>query len=183
METIDSMNVRLKELFGRDIAGRPNFRLVWSENEFETRIGNFEDWSPSGDIFLRSFKGARTVPKYQVEPCWTLERLYNNEGNPELLDKISYEPLWHFQQLDKEGNQLRPVWRAVELIMHTVLYGPKQAAEDRMIIGSPEAQAEMVDYYKEVISDNSPYLASMLSMGEAAAVQGRRDEIKEGTAT
>tara|TARA_Y100000310_G_scaffold26486_1_gene25270 strand:+ start:8564 stop:9118 length:555 start_codon:yes stop_codon:yes gene_type:complete len=177
VEEIEVINKRLQEYFGRDLAGRPNFRLTWSEHETEVRIGNFEDWTSSGNIFLRSFFGAREVRKYQyVQPRWVLERLFWNVCNPELLAKFTYEPLWTFQ--DKDGDYLFPVWPAVELVVCTVLYGPKKAADDRTVTGSPEHTKRMAEVYYDLISDNSPYLASMLHRGEAASVQGRKDERK-----
>jgi hypothetical protein len=51
MENISAINKRLVELYGKSIDGRPNFRIVFSDTQYEKRFGTFE--VTCGDIFLR----------------------------------------------------------------------------------------------------------------------------------
>jgi hypothetical protein len=124
------INRKLSERYGLDLDGQPKYRVVWSTDQVETRVGRFEDFV--GDILIRTYSGARECKKYSYCPDrWILEsRVATN--NPELVSKMSYEPLWIFQ--DKQGNFLPLSWPAIEIIVQTVInrpeYKPRSEAQD-----------------------------------------------------
>lgn len=130
-ESVDVINKRLVEHFGIDtLSGSPIWRIVWSEDQFEKRLGVYDDYSPGG-IYLRTVKEVREVPKYRqwIQKKYVLERLVVvPEMNQEELPtaKVSYEPIWVFE--DKDGNYLPPKWEAAKFIIDTVYaaqYGNK----------------------------------------------------------
>jgi hypothetical protein len=167
MRDVEDINKRLRDFFGADLQGNSNFQVVWSEGLFEWRQGHFVDYY--GDIFLREETGVRHVPKYNEDPQWILERKFNNFMPYDILGQnITYEPIWMFGK-DKDGNIKDPNWRAVELIVTALLYGPKGVA-DRKIVGSAEEVQEAADTFYEIMDDNAPYIPHMLKHGEAVTV-------------
>lgn len=109
---------RFLDLQGLSLTGKPKYRIVWSDDEFETRIGTYDEYS--GNIFLRTVKGAKMVPKYPyVRHRWILEKYFSPDvAYTECLPDSSqglYEPLFVFQ--DKYGNPLPVVLKYVEIIV------------------------------------------------------------------
>lgn len=100
--TKDEVNKRLKENFGLFQDGLPKYRVVWSTDEVEKRVGEHELWY--GEIFVKKFQGIKEYKKYDYCPeKWILEiRAYT--FNAELVEPVSYEPLFVMQ--DKFGNYL-----------------------------------------------------------------------------
>lgn len=105
MELIETLNKRLKEHYGRFEDGRPNWRLVYSDDEFEMR--------PKDNML---------VPKYRqwIHHKWILERLFPvpQINAEELATKTSYEPIWVFE--DAVGKPLPPKWEAIQVVITTV---------------------------------------------------------------
>jgi len=119
---IDEINRKLSDHFGLFESTYPNYRIVWSEDQFEKRLGTYEDRTPEG-VFIREVTEVRLVPKYRqwIHNKYILEKLFPIEGiNEKLLtvEKLSYEPIWTFE--DKFGNALRPNWIAAKFIVDTI---------------------------------------------------------------
>ena len=130
-ESIESINQQLKDIFGIDtVTGLPIWRVAWSEDQFENRLGTYDDFSPAG-IYLRTVTEVRKVPKYRqwITKKYVLERLcvvpiINEKDLPD--KKTSYEPLHAFE--DKYGNYLPPKFNACQFIInlvYAVQYGVK----------------------------------------------------------
>ena len=102
MFTKNEVNKKLLDAYGLFEDGQPKYRVVWSTDEKENRVGKHEVWY--GEIYVREEHGVKEYPKYSYCPDrWILEvRAYT--FNPELTSKISYEPLFVMQ--DKNGNHL-----------------------------------------------------------------------------
>jgi hypothetical protein len=167
MNDVRRMNKKLKELFGQDMQNRANFRVSWSLDQFEWRRGHFEDYY--GAIFLRAEDGTRYVPKYQEGACWILERKFWNHMQYDILGKdISYEPIWIFGQ-DEEDNPRTPTWLQIELIITSLLYGPKGVAK-RRILGSAEQLREDEEAFVEILTEQAPHIPDKLKHGEAVVV-------------
>jgi hypothetical protein len=97
--TLEQINEKLKNEYGFFQASeKPNWQLVWSEDEMEKRYGTFEDRTPEGYL-IRKVKEVREVYKYRqwLRNKYILERILPNLGNPELLEKTSYEPVYVFE--------------------------------------------------------------------------------------
>lgn len=119
-EPLETINSQLERNFGRDVVtGRPFFRIVFSEEQFEKRLGTYTDYSKEG-IYLRTVREVREVPKYRqwIPNKYVLEGLtlvpsINQEELP--TDALSYEPIWVFE--DKQGNPLPPRFEAAEFLL------------------------------------------------------------------
>ena len=116
MESLEVINKRLTDFYGRFDDGRPNWRVVWSDDQIEKRKVTH---TPEGLELLTPV--IKEVPKYSyAQHRYILERLlpvpYGVETD--LTTKTSYEPVWTFQ--DNNGNALPPIWEAIYLLIKTV---------------------------------------------------------------
>lgn len=122
-EKVETINQRLADYFGIDtVSGQQMWRIVWSEDQFEKRFGEYEDRSPEG-LFIRRVREVREVPKYRqyIDHKYVLEHLVvvPDINIPELPTvKVSYEPIWVFE--DRNGFPLPPKWEASQYIINTV---------------------------------------------------------------
>lgn len=121
LESVEVINKRLEEHWGLFESTYVKYRVVFSDNEVESRTGEWVDTDASGNFIRRVFE-TRQVKKYPwIQGKYVLEQLtVVPEGHRnELTEKLSYEPLWVFE--DKNGNALPPKWEAIEIIVDTVL--------------------------------------------------------------
>lgn len=110
-ETIETINKQLVDLFGVDtVSGDAIWRVVFSEEQFEKRLGTYADYTREG-IYLRTVTEVRFVPKYSqwIRQKYVLERLtiipdINAEELP--TSKVSYEPMYVFENF--KGEPLPP---------------------------------------------------------------------------
>jgi len=124
MESISVINKRLVERFGVSIDGRANFRVVFSDTQYEKRYGTFEVYV--GPLFLREETCLKEVPKYPyISGKHVLEELKYGDFPDQPFVTSSYEPLWTF--MDKDRNALAPVWDAVEIVVVSRLEGTRRA--------------------------------------------------------
>lgn len=114
-EDIDRINAKLIEEFGYELGGRPRFRIVFSEDEYEKRLTEYTD-----EGFLLAIPEVRLLPKYKqwIHQKYILERLVPIPDNSELVEKVAYEPAWVFQ--DKHGNYLPPFFDGCKLIIESM---------------------------------------------------------------
>lgn len=174
---LKQINIRLENIFGKELDGRPRLRLVWSNTQFEHRVGVFNIHTQSG-IFLHTEQGAREMPKYgYAKDRWILEFAYN-QARPDLLKSESYEPLWIFQ--DRDGNALVPIWRAVEMIAYAwqnpnPIKSLWEKEQDEV-----KKKKKEEDYYFDIIQNNSPYLATMMHNREAVFLDStKQDKVED----
>lgn len=114
---VTTVNNKLKDNYGQDLLGQPFFRIVWSEDQLEKRIGDFEDYLPGTNILIRRVREVRECKKYPfLKPQWVMEKLFFNQHNDEILDNdtlsprtCTYEPFWAFGH-EKNGRAKRPIW-------------------------------------------------------------------------
>lgn len=175
---VDELNKKLESQFGKDIYNRVKYRIVWSTSQTEKRLGTFEDCTESG-IYLRTVTEVREVHKYPHCPdFWVMETIQDNILHPELGSNFSYEPLWVF--IDKQGNHVQPEWWAIECIVKA------HRAGKRLQISPSDAEAKEEGrialeklMFKDMMKNESPWLASQLASGHASQVNGFRDLKKE----
>lgn len=170
---VDTINQRLKDNYGRDVAtGLPNFRVAWSEYT-EKRYGVYARFNEEG-TYLRTEECISEEPKY-IGVCsekWVLEELKSTKGNPyiEMISPYSYEPVWVFGAANSNPN---PIWRAVELLVKIKLSrdpnNTVKTASDALLTEEKRIQKEK-ERDKAFIQNESPYLAGQLHDGDAVVV-------------
>lgn len=123
---LSRINQQLEDNFGR-LEDRARYRIVWSDDEMEQRLGTYRDYVPGTNIFLREVTEVRTVPKYKqwAAGVYILERItkydeFNHEGT--VVEKLGYEPLYTFNKLGKENV---PSFGACKYLIEVVIEGTK----------------------------------------------------------
>lgn len=118
-ERLERLNTRLKTEYGYfQGSPSPNWRVVWSEDQFEKRYGTFEDRTPEGYL-IRRVSEVREVPKYRqwVHNKYILERMMANfTHNGEMITKMQYEPVYVFENPENQP----PIFDAIKFIVELV---------------------------------------------------------------
>lgn len=117
MESIDTLNERLRHHFGLDSdTGRSMFRIVWAEDQTEKR----EVSDVEGMQLL--FPIVKEVKKYPyLKGMHVLERLVvvpDVNQNELPTQKLSYEPVWAY--CDAHRLPVPPIWTATKFIVDTL---------------------------------------------------------------
>lgn len=126
MESVELLNERLLNHFGKDIASdRAMWRIVRAGEQLEKRFGTFEDRTASG-LFIRRVTEIREVPKYQHIPKdrWVLEHLVAVPEHQQIElagAKTSYEVVFTYESL-KSGEGLPPIWSVTKLVIDGILF-------------------------------------------------------------
>lgn len=172
MENIETLNERLQHFFGLFEDGRPNWRLSWSTDQIEQRFGKYNDFTDSG-VFIRCVEEVRWTEKYpQNLNEWVLERLIGlNEGNPELVTKTSYEPIWFF-------GELTPDWDVCKLLIEQ-LYRQTHEHFDGVKYTEPEGQSNSkegietrLELYQKLLNKDD-YISKKLAYDEAVVMPNK----------
>ena len=143
---VNSINIKLLDL-GKHLDGRASFRLIWSTNQLEKRIGDFEDYY--GHILIRrTYRALREVQKYPY--CldrWVLEKLtFLNPNHPTVQAELvtrkayDYEPLFVFQ--DKDNNPLAVNWPAVDWIINSLMNERTESIRTEAMFDAEDAREE-----------------------------------------
>lgn len=160
-EDLEVMNMRLADKYGRTLTDRAHYRIVWSTDQTELRVGSWEEWY--GNIYLRTYVGAKRVPKYPRYPDqYVLERLvYGNFPELPEMAQGSYEPLWFFR--DTKDVPYYPFWQAVEFVMHSHLNPNRMTLSDYKEMVEREEQEEVATF-RAMLDDEgrSPMFAGMV---------------------
>lgn len=106
----------------KTIDNRPLYRIVWSDKQFENRLGIYRDFTESG-LFIREIKEVRLTKKYNyIKERWIFEKWGpgNLTANPETPDAVNgdYIPVYVFE--DKDGNFLPVTQKVVDFIIATL---------------------------------------------------------------
>jgi len=177
-ETLDSINYNLAANFGKDIVtGLPNWRVVWSEDQFERRLGTYDDYTPNG-VYLRTVREVREVPKYRqwIKEKYVLERLtvipaINLDDLP--VGPLSYEPIYPFE--DKHGNALPPKWLACQFLIKHMLERMNTSGSARYkeeIVGD---EIRLKQLEEELFGNETP-VGDALAHGSGVSLVGPRKE-------
>lgn len=180
-ESVDSINNQLIDQFGIDtVTGLPIWRIVFSEDQFEKRLGTYDDYTPTG-IYLRTVTEVREVPKYRqwIHEKYVLERLVIVPGlNADELptQKLSYEPIFVFQT--GSGKYLPPKFEAAKLVIDTVYAA--QGKGNLAKYKDPDAglttedliekKAAEIDRLQSELFGNESYVGDALAHNEAVIV-------------
>lgn len=175
-ESIESINKQLKELFGVDtVTGREMWRVVFSEEQMEKRLGTYTDYTREG-IYLRTVTEVRLVPKYSqwIRGKYVLERLtvvpdINAEDLP--TSKLSYEPMYVFENF--KGEPLPPRTDVCKILIDSTYaaMGKKSMARyvDDYSQYTEEARDKRINELMEYLWDPSDTADALVS-GEGITV-------------
>lgn len=186
----NTINELLKDHFGIDtITGLPMWRVSWSQDQYEKRLGTFDDISPAG-VYLRTVTEVRLVPKYsQWIVCkYVLENLVVLPPSARIelpSSNISYEPLYVF--MDRNGDYLPPSYLVAEFAIQAVYAAKGQGslskytdprADDN---NGLEYQKKRVDKLYEEMYGNESGLGGKIVYGEGVAGFHSKitDEVKD----
>jgi hypothetical protein len=145
-ERIEDINYWLERDFGKT-GLYPNWRVVWSEDQFEMVKGRFVTYDNSNNI-ISTQEGVAQVRKYEyIKEKFILERIMPvPELNREELvgREWSYEPLWVFE--DKNGNWLPPKMEVCKIVIDSVLKASARAIGARY--KNPEDDQDPIEVRK-----------------------------------
>lgn len=124
-ESVEVLNKRLQDYYGMT-NDKPNYRIVWSEDQFEMRETKFTD-----EGFELLFPEVRRLPKYRqyLHDRFVLERLtvvpvFQQREIP--VDVLSYEPVWVFED-PRNAEIVRPAWPPCKFVIETIHKNIEQA--------------------------------------------------------
>lgn len=181
-EPIESINKQLIEEYGIDtVTGRPMWRIVWSEEQFEKRKMTHTD---EGLELL--YPEVRLVPKYRqwIKERYVLENLtiVPHESQEELpMSKYSYEPIWIFET--QAGVYLPPKYEASKIIINNIyaVKGkapiPRYKDPDSNPEEARENEKKRLDGLVYDLFGNETTTGDALAHGEAIVVPGNYERV------
>jgi hypothetical protein len=118
MTEIEEINKELHDKY-QTLEFKPVYRLVWSEDTFENRLGTFREFTKAG-LFIREVTEVRKVRKYNyIHNRWIFEIWApgNITANPETPDAAGgdYVPVYVFES--GQGLYLPPTRKVVEFLI------------------------------------------------------------------
>jgi len=148
-----------------DLKWGKRFRLVWAEDEFETRHRVLTLVDGSGNYTGQREETGR-FPKYSyLKGCFILEKffLFDGKAPPEVKDWNGWEVIWAF-----EPGQ-NPNLAVCMFIAETLETGIKKSLNAHFDEHTRQFDKEVEEAY-EILDNESPYLATMLQNKEAIVV-------------
>jgi hypothetical protein len=118
MTDVEIINAWLSDAY-RTLDNRVTYRLAWSEDSFENRLGTFREFDENG-TFIREVVEVRKVRRYNyIHHRWIFEAFApgNVTRNPETPDADSgdYVPVYVFES--GTGMYLPPTRKVVEFLI------------------------------------------------------------------
>jgi hypothetical protein len=178
-EPVEVLNQRLIDCYGTT-NDRGNWRVVWSEDQFEDRYGDYEDRTPEG-ILIRRVSEVRRVPKYRqwVPEKWCLETLMevpflNSAELPGL--KLTYELVYAFPHRD--GKPLMPSWGALRFLIEEInrkigiSTGPRYKDPESDPLEAREVQEQRLKGLQEELFGNETDIGDALAYKQGVGYTG-----------
>jgi hypothetical protein len=168
-ETIESINYKLERDYGKHDDGRVNFRVVWSNDQTEKRWTKFND---KGIELIHA--EVRELPKYK-QWCpnrWVLERLVPVDPLSDLVERVSYESAWVFQ--DRNQNYLPPFFEGCVHVIDSMrmAIGRSGYARYKDPDVDPEYRAAMLQKVQDDLFGNETDVGDHLTYGTGVVVPG-----------
>lgn len=173
---LEEINKRLANTYGRNLMGQPFFRIITSNDAYETRVGTFNEFY--GSIFIRSFIGAKKVLKYNyirdryILEMWKYEHM---QPTKELPNPDGYEIIYLFE--DKFGRPLPLEWKVIQIICFNILNPQLDPTQIKNAIEAAEFKIEKDDiaYFETLFGENSSYELSKRHEGSRISNIGVKD--------
>lgn len=173
---VQHMNNYLERDYGYFEATYPLFRIVWSEDQFEKRIVNHNIHGmelPYSTIEER--------PKYRqwIHNKHILERIVPVPPIADLVDKISYEPVWVFE--DKDKNALPPNYDVCKIVIASIYAASAKAVgakymDPRANPNFKEEDAERLKKMRDELFANETPVTDALAYGSGVSLTGSYKE-------
>lgn len=168
IETIESINEKLKREYGSFSDGRVNFRVVFSEDQFEKRWTN-----RTAEGFELLHPEVRELPKYKqyIHQKYILERLVPVGPDSDLTEKTSYEPSYVFQ--DKNMNYLVPRFDVCCFIIESIYAAMDKTgthARYRDVNESSEIREQRLKEMEQTLFGNETEVGDALAYGSGVTV-------------
>lgn len=174
LESLDTINRRLRDYYGVAWNNFSIWRISWSENQIEKRFGTYTDYSSEG-IYLRTVTEWREVPKYRqwIQDKWVLERLtvVPDVNRDELGEKISYEPIYVFE--DQRGFPLPYKWEAAQFVIDTLNAAAGKSNMAKYVDNDPNTEEVIenrVNKLQEELFGNETQITDALSQQRGIVV-------------
>ena len=172
------INKKLGDYYGRNLSGLPHFRVSFSNDLYETRVGKFNEFYYS--IFLRTYIGPKKVLKYNyIRDRYILEmwRIEQTKPTAEVPCPDGYECVYVFE--DKNGNALPVVWKVLELICFTILNPHMDSEQIKDAIDASQIKIEQDDivYFEDSFRENSNYELHKRHHGERISNAGVKKDV------
>lgn len=170
---VKAINKRLQKLY-------PNtYRIVFSDNEFEDRKGEFNIYFKS--IFLRTDFGVHIVKKYSyIKSRFIIEKFVPPPLSviPEIPGSIhgSWEPLYVFE--DSNGNYLKPIMK-VALMICNANQNPVGYWERKNQLDKEKEKQDKDDYNAVADEYDVTPVEQALNMREATVVPNKEIKFDE----
>ena len=167
-EPIETINKRLLDYFGKFEDGRPKFRIVWANDELETRRGVFAKLDAHGNK-IGEQEGFELKPKYNyMMNTYMLEMLLGVPDNVDckLTTKSSYEPIHAFR--DRKGNQTPPKFEVCQILIQTILRKAAQVSGkkyEEKELQTKEAIMERINILTKELYGNETDIGDALAHG------------------
>ena len=168
------INDWLAKYGGQSPTNLPMFRIVWSNDQYEFRKGEFNIFH--GDIYLRTDVGTKLVRKYNyIHERWILERwapqeLVKSEETPAVTNG-DYIPVWVYE--DKHRNYLEPTQKVIEFQFY-LMQKHKASTETQIMNELKIKEDQEIQTFMDII-DTSP-IGNALHMREAVGYsKGSKD--------
>lgn len=188
METLEIINRRLIDTYGKYLDGQPNYRVVWSEDQIEKRLSNYNHFGIEllTPILIEAPKYRQYIQdKYILERLIEVPIIYQDQA----LHKLSYEPLWVFE--DGQGKKLPVRWDVIEIVLDNVhenaakavgkeykkYKDPNEELVDPKLFR--EAQEEKLKTIEEMLFGNETETADALTYKEGIVVPNSYTTQKE----
>lgn len=175
-EPVDVINRRLVDHYGETEdfgVRRPNFRIVWSEDQLEMRRTEYSD---SGMLLVTP--EVRQLPKYRqwIKEKHVLERLtvvpfFNEQDLP--ASKLSYEPIWVFE--DGKGQALPAAWIVSKFVVDSIHQAMEKAGVYTKYKDKNETKEELTLRLKAIEDEmfaNESRTGDSLAHKEAVSMAG-----------
>jgi hypothetical protein len=180
MEQIDLINKRLIEYWGYGEGKDPNFRVVFSDDQFENFWGTRAKFDSHKNL-LGTETGFHQRKKYAfIRGKWILEQLMPvpEVNKTALLDKkLSYECIWTF--MDSKGNPLPVKWEAIEIVINTILKARNKAffAKYTDHEDEPIQKAARIAEIEDELFGNESNVSDSLAHGQAIIVPNSYEKV------